>query len=93
MTPEETKLRSQIGRAEALMFIFGFIALGVALFVALSFFSYSSVPEGVYGQMRLMFQVYIWGPLIIFPLAGFFIAWAQKQGLAERLSEMVKKDE
>ena len=77
---------------EMLMVVFALVPLGVALFVALSFFSYSAVPEGVYGQMALLFRFYVWGPFLLFPMMGFFIAWAHKQSLTERLGEMVKKD-
>jgi uncharacterized protein YacL len=91
MTPEQTKLRSEIERMNRLMVVFASIALIVGLFVLFRFISFSKTPEAV--GMVWMLAWFLWVPFIFFPAVGVFMARDRKEKLMERLGELDKKDD
>ena len=93
MTPEQTKLRSEIKRMNWFMAIFGWIALAACLFVLFKFVSFSKTSDGVYVGMAWMFAWFLWVPFIFFPAVGTFMAWDRKHKLRARLSELNEKDD
>ena len=64
MTPEQSKLRSEIGRMNRMMVVFASIALVVGLFVLSRFVSFSKTPEGGFASMAWMFAWFLWAPFI-----------------------------
>jgi hypothetical protein len=93
MTPEQTRLRSEIERMNRLMVVFASIALIVGLFVLFRFISFSKRPEGGSVGMVWMLAWFLWVPFIFFPAVGVFMAWDRKEKLTKRLGELDKKDE
>jgi hypothetical protein len=93
MTSEERKLQSEISRANRLIIIFATVAVVVSLIVLFRLISYSNMPEGGFAGMLLMFQWFLWAPLIVFPVIGGFMAFSRRQRLTERLRNVEKRSD
>lgn len=84
----ERKLASKIGLATFLMWVCILASGGPLVYAVFRLTSVPSGPEGGFEGMAIVFTLFTWGVLLLFPLIGFMHALDWRRRLQDKLKSL-----
>jgi hypothetical protein len=93
MTTTKQKLSTKLALATLLMWVCLLAAVGPLLYALIRLVASSQTPEGGFEGMAIIFMLFTWGIVLLFPLLGFAEALRWRRALQDELHKLESQEQ